>query len=180
MLGHSWGGILAVHYAVKYPDNLKGLILSNSPTTSFGAFHYQKEVFKKIRKELKLELGRKPSDKELNERFEKTYRYGLDTIPEAFSRLEEHYSRDPKRWETTFFKQKKWTLENEAKKITASTLIIGGEKDFIDPNDFKLMSNAIVNSKLVILSNGSHFSMWSDSENYFNAIDEFIMSSVKH
>ncbi len=29
LLGHSWGGILGVEYALKYQDNLKGLVISN-------------------------------------------------------------------------------------------------------------------------------------------------------
>src|SRR5262245_48878294 len=29
LLGHSWGGILAVEYALKYQQNLKGLVISN-------------------------------------------------------------------------------------------------------------------------------------------------------
>ena len=29
LLGHSWGGILAMQYALKYQDNLKGLVVSN-------------------------------------------------------------------------------------------------------------------------------------------------------
>src|SRR5205809_7070275 len=29
LLGHSWGGILAIEYALKYQRNLKGLVISN-------------------------------------------------------------------------------------------------------------------------------------------------------
>jgi proline iminopeptidase len=29
LLGHSWGGMLAIEYALKYQENLKGLIISN-------------------------------------------------------------------------------------------------------------------------------------------------------
>ena len=29
MLGHSWGGILGIEYALKYQQNLKALIVSN-------------------------------------------------------------------------------------------------------------------------------------------------------
>src|SRR5205807_607785 len=29
LLGHSWGGILAIEYALKYQHNLKGLVISN-------------------------------------------------------------------------------------------------------------------------------------------------------
>jgi proline iminopeptidase len=34
LLGHSWGGILAMEYALKYQSHLKGLIISNEPTLS--------------------------------------------------------------------------------------------------------------------------------------------------
>ncbi len=30
LMGHSWGGLLAMHYAITYPENLSSLILSNS------------------------------------------------------------------------------------------------------------------------------------------------------
>lgn len=179
LLGHSWGGILAVHYAAKYPGNLSGLILSNTPSTSYGAFNYREEILKKTKKELKIELGRKPRDEELTERFEKIYRYGMDTIPEVFTRLIKHYNNDSRRWKTDFFNQKQWSLVNEAKNIKVQTLIIGSEKDFVDPNDFKLMNKTITNSEMVILSNAPHFPMWSDSEGYFKAIDRFITSTIK-
>ena len=40
LLGHSWGGILAMQYALKYQDNLKGLIISNmmSSCPAYGKF----------------------------------------------------------------------------------------------------------------------------------------------
>ena len=39
VLGHSWGGVLAMEYALRYQENLKGLIISNMmsdgrPTTA--------------------------------------------------------------------------------------------------------------------------------------------------
>ncbi len=179
LLGHSWGGILAVHYAATYPENLKCMILSNSPYTSYGAVGYRYSLSKKIIKELKKELGRKPRSEEIKERFEKIYRYGMDTIPEVFSRLERHYNTDTNIWKTEFFKQKKWSLEHVAKAIKVPTLIIGGEMDFVDPNDFKSLATAIENSELVILPNAPHFPMWSHSESYFESINRFITNVVK-
>jgi len=38
LLGQSWGGILAVEYALKYQDNLKGLIISNMMATPLPIF----------------------------------------------------------------------------------------------------------------------------------------------
>ena len=34
LLGHSWGGILAIEYALKYQQHLKGLAISNMPAAS--------------------------------------------------------------------------------------------------------------------------------------------------
>jgi proline iminopeptidase len=40
LLGHSWGGILAMEYALKYQQNLKGLIISNmmSSAPAYGKY----------------------------------------------------------------------------------------------------------------------------------------------
>jgi len=37
LLGHSWGGILAMQYALKYQQNMKGLIVSNMMARVFEA-----------------------------------------------------------------------------------------------------------------------------------------------
>ncbi len=36
LLGHSWGGLVAMFYAIKYPDNLSSLMLINSTLGSSG------------------------------------------------------------------------------------------------------------------------------------------------
>ena len=44
LLGHSWGGILAMQYALKYHDNLKGLIISNMMSSCPAYGKYAQEV----------------------------------------------------------------------------------------------------------------------------------------
>lgn len=44
LLGHSWGGILAMQYALKYQDNLKGLIISNMMCSCPDYGKYAQEV----------------------------------------------------------------------------------------------------------------------------------------
>src|SRR5882724_4629607 len=52
LLGHSWGGILAMEYALKYQDNLKGLIISNM-TASIPVYEKYNAVLRsKMRKSL--------------------------------------------------------------------------------------------------------------------------------
>ena len=44
LLGHSWGGILAIEYALKYQENLKGLIISNMMASCPAYGKYAEEV----------------------------------------------------------------------------------------------------------------------------------------
>ena len=41
VMGHSFGGILAVNYAHRFPDRTKGLILSNVTLNMFSSFGHQ-------------------------------------------------------------------------------------------------------------------------------------------
>jgi len=47
LLGHSWGGILAMQYALKYQDNLKGLIVSNMMSSCPDYDKYAENVLAK-------------------------------------------------------------------------------------------------------------------------------------
>src|SRR5919202_2021559 len=47
LLGHSWGGILAMEYALKYGKNLKGLIISNMMASCLDYGKYADEVLAK-------------------------------------------------------------------------------------------------------------------------------------
>ncbi len=44
LLGQSWGGILAIEYALKYQHNLKGLIISNMMASVPAYVEYAKKV----------------------------------------------------------------------------------------------------------------------------------------
>lgn len=41
ILGHSFGGILAVNYAAQYPERTKGVILTNATLNMYESFHHQ-------------------------------------------------------------------------------------------------------------------------------------------
>src|SRR5690242_19422891 len=44
LLGHSWGGILAIEYALKHQDHLKGLVISNMMSSIPAYNKYANEV----------------------------------------------------------------------------------------------------------------------------------------
>ncbi len=47
LLGHSWGGLLAMEYALKYQKHLKGLIISNMMSRAPAYDHYAETVLAK-------------------------------------------------------------------------------------------------------------------------------------
>ena len=51
LLGHSWGGILAAEYALKYGANLKGLVISNMMMSIPDYNRYAEEVLAKGRQQ---------------------------------------------------------------------------------------------------------------------------------
>ena len=44
IVGHSWGGILAIDYALKYQENIKGLVISNMMCSAPAYHKYAHEV----------------------------------------------------------------------------------------------------------------------------------------
>lgn len=50
VMGHSFGGILAVNYAYQYPDRTKGIILANATLNLINSFRHQMDTGTKILK----------------------------------------------------------------------------------------------------------------------------------
>ena len=82
-----------------------------------------------------------------------------------------------------------WLIEDTRKQdylsvlgaITIPTLFIGSRYDYIPPK-YGEARQAMKMAKDVIIyitPNGSHRSMWDDSENYFNALKSFIDKTNK-
>jgi len=67
LLGQSWGGILAMEYALKYQENLKGLIISNMMASAPAYTKYANEV---LGPQMDPEVFKEIMDMEKNNDFE--------------------------------------------------------------------------------------------------------------
>lgn len=63
LIAHSFGGILALNYAKKYPNRVKGIILSNATLNMVNSFEYQIRYSRKLLglKKQQLHTGNKES-----------------------------------------------------------------------------------------------------------------------
>lgn len=194
LLGQSWGGILAMEYALKYQDNLKGLVISNMMSSIPEYNTYAHEVLgpqlePQIYKEIKaLETAEDFDNPRYGELlFEHYYtqhvlRMSPEQWPEAVMRSLKHannqiyvhmqgYSEFGITGNATL---KNWDIKGRLKELHVPTLVIGAKHDTMDPGHMEWMSNEVQNGRYLFCPNGSHLSQYDDQKNYFGGVIAFI------
>ena len=194
LLGNSWGGILCMEYALKYQDNLKGLIITNMMASVPEYNKYANEVLgpqlpPEVLKEVK-ELETKgefdnPRYSELLFQYyytEHILRMPLEEWPNpvnrAFANLNPNLyvtMQGPSEFGIVGdAKLKDWDITEELPKITVPTLSVGGAYDTMDPKHMEWIATQVQNGQYLHCPNGSHMSMYDDAETYFEGLIKFI------
>ena len=194
ILGQSWGGILAIEYALKYQENIKGLIISNMMCSAPEYNKYAQEVlgpglgeeiFARIQE---MEAAGQYHEQEyLDLITSKHYtkhvlRRPLEEWPEPVNRAFSHvnpdvyvYMQGPSEFgmagNATL---KTWDRSGDLNKIKVPTLTIGAEYDTMDPEHMEWMSKQFPNGHYVYCPEGSHLAMYDDPVPYFEGLFEFI------
>jgi proline iminopeptidase len=192
LLGHSWGGILAMQYALKYQDNLKGLIISNmmSSCPAYGKYaqevlapQFDQKILDTIRQiEAKGDFANPKYMELLMPNFYAKHicRLPLDKWPEPLNR---GLSKMNQSLYVTMQGPSEfgiggnltnWDVSKELPKIKTPTLTIGGVHDTMDPEHMKWMSTQVQHGRNITCPNGSHLSMYDDQKNYFPGLIQFI------
>jgi proline iminopeptidase len=192
LLGHSWGGILAMQYALKYQGNLKGLIISNMMCScpAYGKYaqevlapQFDPKVLDTIRQiEKKGDFANPKYMELLMPHFYAKHicRLPLDQWPEPMTRS---FNKMNQSLYVTMQGPSEfgvggnlvnWDVSKELPKIKTPTLTIGGTHDTMDPEHMKWMSTQVQNGRFLLCPNGSHMSMYDDQKNYFPGLIQFI------
>lgn len=192
MLGHSWGGILAMEYALKYQHNMKGLIISNMMSSCPEYGKYADEVLaKQMDPKVLAELNQIEAAKDFT-----NPRYMELLIPNFY---EKHILRFPaKEWpepvNRSFAKMnqslyvsmqgpsefgisgklEKWDRKSDLKNITIPTLVIGAKYDTMDPKHMEEMSKLVQNGTYLFCPKGSHMDFYDDQKVYFEGLIPFL------
>lgn len=190
LLGHSWGGLLAMEYALKYGKNLRGLIISNKSYALENLINTRRELSLKIAESFKCSLKtieemkkkERISDtlesKKISDTFNRTYMRRLDILPEPFKRLFSHIRMVPNNGKY-FHDMQTWTVLERLHLISCTTLLIGSKYDIVKIEDLEKMKERVPDSQLYICPNGGHFCFWDDTENYFRELQNFIKKIEK-
>ena len=192
LLGHSWGGILAMQYALKYQDNLKGLIISNmmSSCPDYGKYaqdvlakQFDPKILDSIRQIEKNGDFQNPKYMELlmPHFYEKhILRMPVDQWPEPVNRS---FSKTNQSLYVTMQgpsefgiagKLLYWDVKSALPTIKTPTLTIGGTYDTMDPEHMKWMSTQFAMGRFLLCPNGSHMSMYDDQQTYMKGLIKFM------
>lgn len=192
LLGHSWGGILAMEYALKYQANLKGLIISNMVASCPDYGRYAKEVLaKRMPAEVVAEILALEEKKDFNNpRYmelllnhhyvQHVLRMPLDEWPEPVNRMFKHLNPAvyvPMQGPSEFGisgKLEKWDRKADLPKISVPTLTIGAQYDTMDPEAMKDMAAKVQRGRYLHCPNGSHCAMYDDQQTYFTGLVRFV------
>ena len=194
LYGSSWGGILCMEYALKYQNNLKGLIISNMMASIPDYVDYANNVLgpqldSAVLSEIRvLEAQEDYANPRYNELIVNNYypkhvlRMPLEDWPDPVNRAFANMSQGlyitmqgPSEFGVVGnAKLKNWSVKNQLNKITVPTLSIGGKYDTMDPEHMKWIANEVQNGKFLFCEKGSHLCMYDDQKTFFEGLIRFI------
>ena len=192
LLGHSWGGVLAMEYALAHPEALKGLVISNMMADCVDYQRYADDVLGPqmesgvLARIKELEAAGQYESEEyeallMPHHYEKhVLRRPMDQWPACVINALEHANKDlyvymqgPSEFGISGVLAT-WDRSEDLQKIAVPTLVIGAEYDTMDPLYMKWMSQQIPRGSFLYCPEGSHMAMWDDAEVYHNGIRSFI------
>ena len=188
LLGHSWGGWLAIEYSLKYQENLSKLILEN---TCGDMPHLISELNR-----LREALGSETVKMMLRHEAEGTldhpeyqaaitilnYRHvcRLDDWPDSIHASLNDWNMDvygTMQGPNEFLyigNLKEWNRINEMKEVKTPSLITVGMHDELPPSCALKMHIALPNSVIKVFKNSSHMPFYEEPEVYFKTLIDFL------
>jgi proline iminopeptidase len=192
VLGQSWGGILAIEYALKYQQNLKCLVISNMMASIPAYNDYAHHVLmpaldqKTLAEVQALEAAGKTDDPSymrlLVPMFYEQHilRMPYDQWPEPVTRSFSHINNDlytlmqgPSELGASG-RLEHWDRFADLSRITVPTLVIGARYDTMDPTYMQAMAKRLPNGEYLFLPDGSHLAMYDDQDRYFGGLLNFL------
>jgi proline iminopeptidase len=189
LLGHSWGGFLAMEYALRYQKHLAALVVSNMTASTAAYVEYAKLLRAKLPAEVlaKMEVFEARHDYHAPE-YEELLRTTL--YQRHFCRLEpwpEPVERAMRFLNAQVYETmqgpdefnivgnyKDWDRWNDLHRITVETLLLVGRHDTMSPAQIEKMSRLMPHARAVVCENGSHMAMYDDQARYFAALLAFL------
>jgi proline iminopeptidase len=192
LVGHSWGGVLAIEYALRFQQHLKGLVISNMMASIPAYNAYANSVLKPgMDQEALAEIEKMEAAGEFSDpRYMKllmqhhyvnhVLRMPLDEWPDpvnrAFAKL--NYPvyllmQGPSELGASG-RLVDWDRTADLERIKVPALVIGSTYDTMDPKHLQMMAGRLPKGRFHLCPRGSHMAMYDDQQTYFQGVIGFI------
>ncbi len=192
LLGQSWGGLLAIEYALRHQEHLKGLVISNMMSSAAAYNAYARDVLMPAMDQAALAEIR-----DLEAR-------GDTANPRFMELLTEHHYREhvlrmpPVEWpepvnrcfahinESVYVRMQgpselglsgsllTWDRSGDLGRITVPTLVVGARYDTMDPAHMEWMAGELPRGRYLFCPQGSHLAQYDDPGTYFTGLLDFL------
>lgn len=192
LLGHSWGGVLAIEYALRYQQHLKGLVISNM-MASFPAYNAYAErvlmptmdpaALTEIKQLETVNDYANPRYMELlmqDHYIHHVLRLPLGEWPDPVERTFKHLNSKvyvPMQGPSELGgsgKLMQWDRTAELRRIGVQSLTIGARHDTMDPSHIEGMARSLQHGRYLDCPDGSHMAMYDDQQRYFAGLIGFL------
>jgi proline iminopeptidase len=191
LVGSSWGGMLALAYALEYQRNLKSIVtiggLASVPLATAEMQRMKSQlpadVLEVMRKYEEQGDYENPEYQKAVEVFYRRHVCRLAEWPKELVYSFEHLSKPvyqtmngPNEF-TIIGNIRYWDATNQLHRIRAPTLVTGGRFDEVSPKVARSIHRGIRHSKLVIFANSSHLPFWEERQKFITIIRDFLNKS---
>ena len=193
IFGHSWGGILAIEYALKYQTDghLRAIVVSNMSASVESFLNCANKWKKTLSPELLAACEKIEADEDWeNPQYEKIMMEELypkmicriQPWPEPLNRAFRHVNMNiyaHMQGHSEFVvtgNLQGWDSWDRLPQIKVPALMMGAENDEMDPKDMEKMAKSVAKGTFRYCPGGSHMAHWDSQEIYFEHLLKFLNS----
>src|SRR5579872_62169 len=193
LYGHSWGGMLGMEYALRHPQHLEGLVISNMTASVAEYVRYAEVLVSRLPPAARATIARHRASGEydspeyqkvLTEEVYNRHFCRLTPWPEPVQRSLRtinakiyNIMQGPDEFNIVG-NFKNWDIWQRLPGIKTPTLLIAARHDEMSPEQITRMSKLIPNARLTVCERGSHMAMYDDQSAYFAALIRFLHDVV--
>ncbi|WP_279615096.1 alpha/beta fold hydrolase [Desulfospira joergensenii] len=190
VLGHSFGGWMAEYYASRYPERIKGMILSSSGGIDLEVLNYVSaniniRLSEAEKESLKYWLEKiRQGDTGYDAKYKKgeclapAYLYNKKFVPQVAERLA-HTNLQINKLVFRNLHEINFDCKETLRNFSKPVLIIQGRQDIVGDGTAFRAHSILRNSTVVFLNECGHYGWLDQKEQYIQEIDKFLASVNK-
>lgn len=193
LYGQSWGGMLAIEYALRYQEHLVGLVVSNMTASVASYVRHIRELRAALPVAVQDEMAEYERTADyfhpryqqlLVDQLYNRHLCRLNPWPETVTRSLDRLAlpvymtmQGPNEFVVTgnFANWDRWDRLGE---IHVPALLLVGRYDTMRPADIEEMGRRMPRATVRVCEDGSHLAMWDDEARYFQYLLEFLATGL--